>query len=317
MGKKVLAGLAIVVLLGACDSGGNAVAFFSDPAHAAAVAEAGVGASWFLTDTGYVALLLPSLIGSTVEPGTYPCDEGDFTLVIDDQPPVGELSPGDTVRFTMNGCSFVVDQAFEVSFVYGGTITCVVTRAFDTGSSYDFAFAFTFDGLEIGVDVGDEREETLTVTGDLAVELSSPDGIVETEIMRAGSLMMSIAAATESFSRHLTDYLVTEVSDFDTADFTREIEGTVYDAAMGESVAVHTTVPAMGTGFDPGFPGTGEFLVTGGGGLPVKVVPRDNVRVLLEVDEDGDGEADMSAPAAWADLNWFISRDLIRALLIF
>ncbi len=292
------------------------MALLADPAYAESAADAGVGASWFLSDTGLVVLFLPGLIAGGPGAGTFPCDTGDFTLAIDDRPPVGVISPGDTVTITFGDCAILVNEAFEVALTYNGTISCVVNRALETASSYDFAFAFTFTGLEIGVDVAGEREETLSVDGDLAVEAFSPDGTMDTTTMRTGSLSVTMQARTETFSRVITDYHVVEESNLDTEDFSREMAGTVFDQAIGGPVTVQTTVLATGTGFDPGFPATGEMLVTSPGAWPVAVIPRDNIRVLLEIDEDADGDADIAVPTTWSDLNWFISRDLIRSLLI-
>jgi hypothetical protein len=74
-------------------------------------------------------------------------------------------------------------------------------------------------------------------------------------------------------------------------------DGELTEATLG-GLVVRTEVPLTGIQVMPD-PQTGEFVVLGGNGSTVAIVPVDLFNVELQVDENGDGEIDATVPAEW------------------
>jgi hypothetical protein len=78
-------------------------------------------------------------------------------------------------------------------------------------------------------------------------------------------------------------------------------DGTFTDPLLGGTLAFRTDTPMTGIQFMAD-PSTGEFTVHGADGTTLTVVPIDFFTLEIQVDENGDGEVDVTIPAAWADL---------------
>jgi hypothetical protein len=77
--------------------------------------------------------------------------------------------------------------------------------------------------------------------------------------------------------------------------------GTLEDPLLGGVLSFRTETPMTGVQVLPD-PSTGAFAVTGTDGSALTVVPLDFFTLEIQVDENGDGEVDVTLPGEWAAL---------------
>ena len=198
---------------------------------------------------------------------------------------MGEVNAGDSFAITFNACVIDIGRGLGQ---FNGTMSFVVVSA----SSSALAVTYTFETLTFTV-----GGETATVNGDMTIDLRDPGGSLLTAIVRGNAL--TVEAGAESSS--LENYRFEETADLFTGEFTSTQSGTLRDSALGGTVTFRTIDPFEGTA--PGNPDRGRMRINGADGSVVFLTILDNVNILVEVDQDGDGVFDDTFQTTWSALD--------------
>lgn len=223
--------------------------------------------------------------------GTFPCTGGGtITLAINDVAPLDEISVGDSVSITFNGC--VEDMDGENVTLSGGLSFNVLEVTSVPAPGYDAVVRFNFSNLALVMGT-----DTVTVTGGFTADASTPDGVLFTTDVAGDSLRASIAGPGGTDSGVISAFDDLRTENDNTGAFTIAGAGTLYQSDMGGEVDYEITTPFAGTHPDP--PGAGVLLVTGGGGTSMLLSAVDTVNARLDVDTDGDGTRETVINTTW------------------
>lgn len=196
------------------------------------------------------------------------------------------LSPGDTITMVYSLCD---DGAGIVNGTYAMRITGF-TGDLVSGS---FSFGVTVALTSFRVDDGNE---IVTADGDISINLDTSTMPTLTVTVTANSLSMSTGASTET----LINFSVTESVDELTFAYTLDASGTLTSSAFTGSVTFTTEASLQGDGV--GYAFTGELTITGAGSASIRVMVLDGVFIRLEIDLDGDGNADEFVDTTWDEV---------------
>lgn len=214
------------------------------------------------------------------------CDSGSISGSFNDNDNDLTLSTGDTVTMTANNCMLG-------SATMNGTIS--ISNVSMTGDelSPPYFLQFRLQATNFSVSASGEM---VVMSGDGTISESSNDGI--TVISSVTGDGMRLTAGSESLT--LTDYSVQETENQASGAYSISVNATISSSSLGGSVIVTTDAALTGVGvFDAD---AGQITCIGAGNTSVRVIVVDSVNVQLDVDQDGDGIADTTLFAAWADL---------------
>lgn len=161
------------------------------------------------------------------------------------------------------------------------------------GGSYDLTMFASLTDFQVATD-----EDTLVSNGDVTVRLNTLDvPVVVTEV--SGN---TLTVDSDLASQTLRNFSSVHTSDtgLQPAPYTRTSSGTLDTTLLSGTVSYSTPVPFEG--FDAGYPGAGEFLVTGANSS-ARLVVLDDVNIEIDVDVDGDGIVDDTLETTWAEFD--------------
>lgn len=263
-------------------------------ANAIQVASSVTGAMQFVGDFEEILQSLVFIIEADGGSGTYPCPGGGTaSAVIDDVPPVDEISAGDSVSLTFNGCSDDIDGD---PVILDGSVSFTVTASAGVPGGYDVTVRFVYANLALTMGT-----ETITLNGDITAQASTPDQLIFTTIASGDSLRAAISGPGGSMSARISDMDETRIVDLSLGTFVIRAAGTLYRSDLGGSVDYETTTDFTGTADGP--PGAGAMLVTGASPARMRIVALNSTDVLLELDEDGDGTFETAINTTWDELD--------------
>lgn len=201
--------------------------------------------------------------------------------------------------------------ASETTLTAGDSITLTYADCDDGTTRVDGEFAMevtSFSGdfasglFSLGIDVTltsfqvAAAGETFSADGDISFLTDTTASPTISTTVSADSLTVSGSGETNT----LLDYVLMQMSDAVTGEYSRATSGTLTSSAFDGSVTFTTQVELTGTG--DGNALSGEVLITGAGGASIHVVVLDGTGVRLNVDVDGDGEIDEIVDATWEEL---------------
>lgn len=203
------------------------------------------------------------------------------------------------------------DLASQSTLTAGDRITLAFADCDDGTTVVDGVFSMTvgsFSGdiasgiftLRIEVALTDfqvlENGEGITADGTISFSTDTTGSPSIVTTISTDSLTVTGGGASDS----LLDYVMTQVVDEATGEYSLETSGTLTSSAFSGSVMFATEVELQGTGTD--YAVSGELLITGANGATIHVIVLDGVSVRLELDIDGDGTTDEIRDVAWSDL---------------
>ena len=256
----------------------------------AATAGAGLGGGVGKTTGPSLGLgKIPSLVlQAPFGPVVLACNTGSVSLSGDISDPTG-LSSGDTVRMDFQEC---FDTVSTVTGVVDATVD-EYTPVSGLPDNFLLVMLMTLTNVQVTIDGNAE-----TSNGDAAVLIDTTGAPTTlSEEVAGNSMTFDVANRSET----LTNYAATATFTFDgeVYQYTVNTTGTVSSTAMEAPVTYTTPVALQGVEGD--FPGSGELLVAGNNSS-VRIVAINNVNIRLDVDNNGDGEVDISIETTWFDL---------------
>jgi hypothetical protein len=205
------------------------------------------------------------------EPGTFPCPSGNGTFTV--------AVAGNSVTVTFNNCVFDFGEGDET---LNGSLAAILVNDSKTALTIDLT-------LSAGT-------ETLTIKGDMTVELLDAGGSSIRTIISGTSLAVTENGTTES----LQNYRFDETVDLSTGDYSATVSGTATQTTLGGSVVFDTPTPLTGSGSE--HPTAGVMMLRGSNGSVVRVTLMGE-DVLFEIDANGDGTYDTSFTRTWSELD--------------
>jgi hypothetical protein len=254
--------------------------------------------------------------GRVIGPQTINCDgSGTFTVTWDDVNNDGILESGDMVEFNFSQCSF----ANTPNTVYNGQLSRTISSPQVGTDDFRFTnFVITqsgetsgFDGLmrlsltadgKVSIEFDNlkftQNDETNTFDGDIAISVQTQDNIIVDTTVSGNKLALSNSDGTSTLSRY--EYF-TQVNN-STKTYTRRENGsiTIDQQRFSGTIDFETLQNFEGElGKDP-FVGEEKFTSQEDGSSVLLTADGDNV--IIEVDEDGDGNPDKKIDTTWEEL---------------
>jgi hypothetical protein len=227
--------------------------------------------------------------GQDVHEVTTPCDAGEFTTVWDDADNDLDVSTGDTFMTTFDMC-FFQDDGVTIDGVSDITEMVVTGDPFTPTPPYGLIATFGFTDL-----VATDAVETVTINGDLDIDLNSDDDIVINATLATALLSVDVDGAMES----LTDYLMTQVIDRNAQTQDIAASGAYTSDVLEGTVTFETMENFMVMGDNN--PSSGQLFIADATSSVLFTV-LDNLNVRLEIDVDLDGMIDETIDLLWTDL---------------
>jgi len=245
-----------------------------------------------IIDPGDVGGTIPGLAKFAVNaifPRTVPCDTGVAAVEWNDADNNLVVSTGDTFDIVFDMC-FLQDTGTTLD---GPTS---ITDLVVTGDPFQIApwvleLTFGFDNLS-----GTDSTGTVIVDGDVSLDYSSDDNIVENILITTASLTTQYDGITQT----LSDYVLAQTFDVNALTLVLSANGTLTSSLLEGSVTFETLEDFTGT-FDDN-PSTGQLLISDPSSS-VLVTVLDNISVQLDIDFDLDGTIDETIVVTWAELD--------------
>jgi hypothetical protein len=248
-----------------------------------------------------------TLVTADISPAQVPqsvdCSNGgNVTAIWTDRDPKGELSVGDGIDLSFNGC--VEDDLILNGELVVGVLD-IVGDPF-TDPSWMVVFRLNFNSL-----TASDGNDILEVAGTLDATVNtqaSGDTLIEitTEVSTGpGTTASSFLHFDEGEDfTELTLYSATFQENAD-GSFAVSSQGTLESSFIGGMVTFETTLDVTGTDFDDNNPSAGEMLIIGAANSSVLLRILDSVLVELDVDDDGDDfdAGDLTITSSWDDLS--------------
>jgi hypothetical protein len=228
-----------------------------------------------------------AVVGVVVGPTTAPCAVSGTTTISGNLADPATVGPGDSLSATFNNC----DEG-DGSILNGGLSMSIGTLLGDPA-------AFPFD-LTVGVTLNNltviEAGETMTGSGDISLALSSSDGVTLTTTLSGNALAINGLGSSGA----LKNYAITSTLNQGTLDYTLTGSGILESTDLDGSVVFSTPTSFQGIGSN--FPYAGSYLITGQNSS-VRLTALDDVNVVLEIDDNGDGTVDGTLNTTWAAIS--------------
>lgn len=222
-------------------------------------------------------------------PDVFPCDGGTGAVTISGDLAVpGTLTAGDTFLIEYDLC----DEGFGE--VIDGTVSLTVNDfAGDLFlGTYLLGMGADVDALSVAT-----ASDTIVGSGDAAITLDTTD----TPFITAGVSGTVMTQDSQSSSETLRNYSSSQTFDGNLipAVYTMEASGTLDSSQLPADVVYSTEATFVGN--EGEYPNTGVLLVRGDNSS-ARLVAVDATNVRIEIDSNGDGNADEIIELTWAEL---------------
>ena len=219
------------------------------------------------------------------------CDSGEITSSWDDADDNLQLTTGDSFSTDFDMC---LDQDSGITIDGVSTITDMVV----IGDPVDqvlppWGLSATFGFVDLQAT---DSIDTVTINGDLVLDISSDDNIVISASIGTDLLSVDVDGAAES----LSDYLSTITIDVNALTETVSADGVYTSDELEGSVTFETLEDFVVIGADN--PSSGQMLISDGNSS-VLITVIDNLSVQLDIDLDLDGMIDETIVLTWSELD--------------
>ena len=218
------------------------------------------------------------------------CDTGEVTTTWNDADDNLQVSTGDTFDTQFDMC-ILQDPGLTIDGI--STIDNVVVTGDPANQVVPWGLVATFGFIDL---TATDSIDTVTINGDLDVDISSDDNVVVNASVGSALLTVDMDSGVES----LSDYLVTYVIDQNTLTQVISGEGTLTSDILEGSITFTTLENFMVMGDDN--PSSGQLLISDSSSS-VLVIVLDNLNVQLDIDLNLDGTIDQTIMATWAELD--------------
>jgi len=139
--------------------------------------------------------------------------------------------------------------------------------------------------------------DTILTNGTATVSLNTLDPMN----VSASVAGLSMITDTNTYSETLTDFQTTQTVDTvtQTLPFTLDASGTLNNSQLSGVIDYNTDPLLPFTGFGLDFPSSGVLFINGVGSS-ARLTAVDNVNVIIDIDNDGDGSYDEMINTTWA-----------------
>jgi hypothetical protein len=283
----LLAALLGLTLIVGCGGGGDGSANL-DPAYITAqnaeqFAGQGVSAMDLLDSLSGMAQDFTGVFEGSAQ--QIPCDAGSVNVVVVDNGIQGQMNAGDSASFTYQACRFGTGP--EAITLNGSMSMSVQMASGAAPGPFDYQVTVTYTNLTAVA-----NGVTISVNGGFTLEAGSTDGVTVTAAVSGSYLSMFASGQGQAFSGTLSNFSQQGSYNFNTGAYSRWMNALVSSSELGGSVMYETTVPFTGT--DPDYPDAGQLVVTGADGASVTVTAVDSTNVQVEIDLNGDEDADIT-----------------------
>lgn len=218
------------------------------------------------------------------------CDTGDMTTTWNDVDNNLQLSTGDTFDTQFAMCFF---QDSGVTIDGMSTVQNVVVTGDPANQVVPWSLAATFGFIDL---TATDAIDTVTINGDLDLEMSSVDNVVVNASVGSALLEVDVNGVAES----LSDYLMTQLINQNLLLQDVSADGVYTSDILQGSVTFETLEVFRALGDDN--PSSGQVLISDTSSS-VLVTVLDNLNVELGIDLDLDGTIDQTIVVAWANLD--------------
>ena len=218
------------------------------------------------------------------------CDTGDVTTTWNDVDNNLQVSTGDTFDTQFASCFF---QDSGVTINGTSTVQNVVVTGDPANQVVPWSLVATFGFIDL---TATDAIDTVTINGDLDLEISSDDNIVIDASVASALLEVDVDGVSES----LSDYLMTQVINQNLQVQFIGADGVYNSDILQGSVTFETLEDFMAIGDDN--PSSGQLLISDSSSS-VLVTVLDNLNVELGIDLDLDGTIDQTIVVTWAELD--------------
>lgn len=228
-----------------------------------------------------------TLVGVVVGPTSVACAVSGTTTLSGNVADPATFAPGDSLSATFNNC----DEG-DGSILNGGlSMTIGALSGNPDAFPFDLMVGITLNNLAVT-----QAGETMTGSGDINLALSSSDGVTLTTTVSGNAVAISGLGSSGA----LKNYAITTTLNQGTLDYTLASSGTLESADLAGSVVF--TTPTSFQGIGSNFPYMGAYLITGQNSS-VRLTALDDVNVVLEIDDNGDGGVDTTVNTTWAAIS--------------
>jgi hypothetical protein len=218
------------------------------------------------------------------------CDTGDMTTTWNDVDNDLQLSTGDSFDTQFAMC-FLQDSGVTIDGT--STVQNVVVTGDPANQVVPWSLVATFGFIDL---TATDAIDTVTINGDLDLEMSSDDNVVINASLGSALLEVDVNGVVES----LSDYLMTQVINRNLQVDLIGADGVYTSDILQGSVTFETLEDFMVIGDDN--PSSGQLLISDSSSS-VLVTVLDNLNVELGIDLDLDGTIDQTLVVTWADLD--------------
>ncbi len=219
------------------------------------------------------------------------CDVGEMTTTWNDADDSLTISTGDAFDVVFDMC-FFADSATTLDGAMSLTNMVITGDPFNQIAPWGLAMIFGFDNL-----VGTDSDGSVTIDGDLDLDLSSDDNIEVSGSI--GSTLITVQHSSDS-SETLEEYVMVQTDNLNTLTRVIDTSGTYTSTELEGSVTFETLQSFIAVGdFNPS---AGQMLIRDSTSS-VLVTVLDDMNVQLEIDLDLDGTVDETIVVAWTDLD--------------
>jgi hypothetical protein len=218
------------------------------------------------------------------------CDTGDMTTTWNDVDNDLQLSTGDSFDTQFAMCFF---QDSGVTIDGTSTVQNVVVTGDPANQVVPWSLVATFGFIDL---TATDAIDTVTINGDLDLEMSSDDNVVINVSLGSALLEVDANGVVES----LSDYLMTQVINRNLQVDLIGADGVYTSDILQGSVTFETLEDFMVIGDDN--PSSGQLLISDSSSS-VLVTVLDNLNVELGIDLDLDGTIDQTLVVTWAEFD--------------
>jgi len=218
------------------------------------------------------------------------CDTGEMTTTWNDADNNLQLSTGDTFDTQFAMCFF---QDPGVTINGTSTVQNVVVTGDPANQVVPWGLVATFGFIDL---TASDATDTVTINGDLDLEMSSDDNVVVNASIGSVLLEVDVDGVAES----LSDYLMTQLINQNLLLQDVSADGVYTSDILQGSVTFETLENFRALGDDN--PSSGQLLISDSSSS-VLVTVLDNLNVQLGIDLDLDGTIDQTIVVTWADLD--------------
>ena len=218
------------------------------------------------------------------------CDTGEITTIWDDADNNLQVSTGDTFDTQFDMCVF---QDPGLTIDGDSTVDNVVVTGDPANQVAPWSFVATFGFVNL---IATDASGTVTINGDLDLDISSDDNVVVNASVGTASLTANVDGDNES----LSDFLITQVVDLNVMTQIISTSGTFTSDILEGSVTFATLEDFMVMGEDN--PSSGQLFISDSSSSVLFTV-LDNMNVQLDIDLDLDGTIDETIVVTWTELD--------------